>query len=389
MNPTSHRLIPSEQERLDLLRALTAWTSNPAIADDLVQQTMIEAWRSDRQPSPEEWRPWLFGVARMVLLRWRRELARDLRRSIAEPANESVLAAIAADVDIDTELEQQDIVMLLHDVLDELPIETRQVLLLKYIHELPQSEIAGQLGLQEKALEGRLHRGKQKLRQYVLQYKPDSAVSLGILTESETWQQTDIWCTTCGMNTLEARWYDKGSLRMDCPACTNGWLRNGQRSHEISAEVHNKYVPNRPAFRKAMAAIHSVNDVAMAAGRDGSWPCPNCHGVVRPQAVIPEPEEAAFEENIGIDLGYSCATCGCVYVWRFLPASGIYTTPGREFEQRNKRVRMLKPFAEEKHGRPAIRSTWEAIDGTAEFVTWYDLDTWRLLDAIASDKSQK
>lgn len=152
------------------------------------------------------------------------------------------------------------------------------------------------------------------------------------------------------MNRLEARWYDRGSLRMDCPSCTNGWYRDGERSHEMSAGIHPDYVPRRPAFRKAMAAIHSVNDVAMAAGRDGSWPCHNCHGVVRPHAVSPDPEEAGFQTNIGLDLGYACDTCGGTFVWRFLPASGIYATAGKRFEQRNERIRMLKPFEEERHG---------------------------------------
>src|SRR5699024_2862129 len=111
------------------------------------------------------------------------DLAADLRRSIATPESEAVLAAASFDGDIDTELEQQEIVSLLHDMLDALPTNTRQVLLLKYIYELPQSEIASVLGLNEKALEGRLHRGKQKLRTHMLTHQPDTALSLGVVTE--------------------------------------------------------------------------------------------------------------------------------------------------------------------------------------------------------------
>lgn len=385
MYHSSTKRIPTEEERQDLFRALASWTGNATVAEDLVQQTMIEAWKSDNQPSPDEWRQWLFGVARNVLLRWRRDLARDLRRSISEPQSAAVLAVASLESDIDKELEQQEIVSLLHDILDELPAETRQVLLLKYIHDLPQREIAGQLGIHEKALEGRLHRGKQKLRNHLLTYKPDSAISLGIVREEGTWQPTDIWCTTCGMQKLEARWSDSGSLRMDCPACANGWLRDGQRTHQFGAEVHEHHVKVRPTFRKAMSAIHSLNDVAMAAGRDGSWDCPNCRGTVRPHAIQHDPGEHTRNSNELLDLSYACDSCGGIYIWRFLPGSGIYTSAGRQFEKRNERVRMLQPYEEEHFGRPTIRATWEAIDGSAEFVTWYDLETWRLLDAIASD----
>lgn len=387
MNPTSVNRTPTEQDRIDLVRALSAWTGNLVVAEDLAQQTLIEAWKSSRQPIDAEWRPWLFGIARNVLLRWRRDLARDLRRSIAAPANEAVLGAIAVERDIDADLEQREIVSLLHDVLDELPVETRQVLLLKYIHELPQAEIAAELGMHEKALEGRLHRGKRKLRTHLLQYKPDTALSLGLVTESGLWQPTEIWCTTCGQHRLQARWFDDGRLQMDCPSCSNGWFRNGERSQQVSGQVFKEYVPVRPTFKKAMTAMHQANDVAMKAGRNGAWPCPNCRGMVRPQAVPPRPGAfQGFDENT-FDLCYACDSCYAVYLWRFLPASGIYTGAGRAFEQRNPRVRMVKPVDDERHGRPAVRSAWEAIDGSAEFLTWYDMETWRLLDAIASDEN--
>lgn len=385
MNHASTKLIPTEEERQALYTALRAWTGNPTIADDLVQQTLLEAWKSNRQPTPEEWRPWLFGVARNVLMRWRREISADLRRTITAPQSESVLAAASLEGDIDIELEQQEIVSLLHDMLEALPPETREILLLKYIHELPQTEIAKALDMNEKALEGRLHRGKKKLRTHLLTYKPDTAVSLGIVTEPNTWQTTNIWCTTCGMHRLEARWYNSGKLVMDCPSCSNGWLRDSQRSTEFSAAIEPQFVPVRPSFRKAMSAVHSVNDDAMQAGRDGSWPCANCHGTVHPRAVPPDPEDTEFQTNVGFDLCYACKTCGAIYSWRYLPASGIYTSAGKAFEHRNKRVRMLPPIEDEHQGRASIRSTWESIDGSSEFVSWYDLETWRLLDTIASD----
>lgn len=381
MNHALTRRIPTEEDRASLFRALATWTGNTAVAEDLVQQTLIEAWKSDRQPETMDvWRPWLFGIARNVMMRWRRDLARDLRRSIAAPQSATILEAAAADTDIDTELEQQEIITLLHDVLDELPADTRRILLMKYIDELPQPEMAGQLGIHEKALEGRLHRGKQKLRKHLITHKPDSAISLGVVSEPGVWQQTDIWCVTCGNQTMVGRWFDSGTLRLDCPACSNGWHQDGQRSHAISGQLDNRYVPNRPSFRKAISAIHAVNDQAFAAGRDSSWPCPNCAGTVRPRSLTSGAEEHPNRGAAVFDLCYACETCHSAFVWRFLPASGIYTTAGKQFEKQHNRIRMLEPIEELFHGRPTVRSTWEAIDGTASFLSWYDLESWKLLD---------
>lgn len=387
MNHASTQRIPSAEDRQNIFRALHAWTGDGTVAEDLTQQTLIEAWKSDRQPEcPMEWKPWLFGVARNVMYRWRRNLARDLRRSIVLPESDTILAAAGEDADLDTGLEQQEVVQLLHDILDELPIETREVLLLKYIHELPQAEVAEQLGLNEKALEGRLHRGKQKLRTQILTYRPDTALSLGLVTEPNTWQTTDIWCTSCGMQRLEGRWYDNGSLRLDCPACANGWHRDGSRSQEFSGEIHSQYVPTRPSFRKAMSAVHAVNDTALAAGRDGTWECANCRGMVRPAAMPHDPMEDYAHGDVGIDLCYACDQCSAIYAWRYLPGSGIYTTSGKRFEHRQKRVRMHPPINEIHQNRPAVRSRWEGLESGATFDTWYDLETWKLIDTVASDE---
>lgn len=376
MNPTSHRLIPSEQDRLDLLRALTAWTGNPAVADELVQQTMIEAWKSNRQPVNAEWRPWLFGVARNVLLRWRRELASELRRSIAEPANEAILGAMAADIEIDAELEQQEIVSLLHDMLDELPAETRQVLLLKYIDELPQAEIAGQLGLHEKALEGRLYRGKQKLRQHLLQYKPDAAVSLGILTEGRAWQPTAIWCRTCGKRELMARWTDAGAVCFDCPSC-----QDGERMQQLVGGLfQSSELQKRPSFRQIVNFFITQTDAALMASVQSPPYCPGCaNRLTRTHDDLPE-------MSLTIPVSYSCPACGANLEFENLFECAISGVKGRTFLSQFPKVRSLPLRFSSYQNVELVEARWIAISANAEFSAWHDSYTGQLIDVQISSR---
>lgn len=282
------RKSPAQADREALVRAFMAWTNDAAIADDLAQETLFAAWTSKRQPErEEEWRPWLFGVARNILLRWRREQAKHGRRVASAPESEYHLLSAAANDDIDDLLSRGDIVELLDSVLGRLPRETRLALLLKYIDELPQAEIAERMGVHEKAMEGRLHRGKRAIHRHLIVERADSAVRLGLIVEPDTWIQTDIWCPVCGKQQFHGRWYESGDLRLDCLSCDN-WFRPGERSHFFSTSGGSQRVPplfpinQRPSFRVAMERISDAYHRKVNRGLDSSYPCPRCDGTVRP-----------------------------------------------------------------------------------------------------------
>jgi len=44
----------TNQQRAQIWRVFRAWTGDPAVADDLTQETLIAAWRSDRRPRAED-----------------------------------------------------------------------------------------------------------------------------------------------------------------------------------------------------------------------------------------------------------------------------------------------------------------------------------------------
>ncbi|MCA9833397.1 MAG: RNA polymerase sigma factor [Thermomicrobiales bacterium] len=385
MTDTSTKRIPTANERADLLRSFIAWTRNPTIADDLVQQTMIEAWKSDRQPEDREWRPWLFGIARNVFYRWRRELARDLQRTIAMPESDEVFWASVDDPKFD----QREIVSFLSDMLDELPEDTRQVLLMKYIDNLPQAEVADRLGFGVKALESRLLRGKRKLRDHILIYRPDTAIELGLVTDTKTWHKTNIWCFTCGRERLEARWFEDGTLRYDCPACHNDWYLPGERTIQTSHHFLSGIPQSPPSFARLHEVISERSGLVLHHSGPEGTECPHCGRMIQPiHWSPPESYSGPIEPEIQLDVIYTCQHCTSVLKFAYLPGNGIWTKQGNAFTAKHPQVQMLKPVAAEWQSRPAIRTTWMSLNDPGEFTCWVDTETFTLLDIMIDGELQ-
>ena len=77
----------SEQERRRLVRLCAVLTGDPAAADDLAQETLLEAWRiRDRLADPTGRRAWLDAIARNVCHRWRVRTARPTSQPLRASA---------------------------------------------------------------------------------------------------------------------------------------------------------------------------------------------------------------------------------------------------------------------------------------------------------------
>lgn len=366
---------PSATDRRDLYRAFLAWTGDPTIADDLAQEALLAAWASNRQPeNPAEWRPWLFGVARNILLRWRRDTAKHGQRTAPPPECERHLLAASAPDDLDDLLTRDDIVDLLDAALERLPAETRQALLLRYIDDLPQAAVADLLGVHEKALEGRLHRGKRAMHRFLITEKPESAISLGLVQEPGVWVTTDIWCTSCGMQRLVGRWWENGSLRLDCPSCVD-WAPRDQAHFFNQGRIEQERHATR-SFRKSIELVSSRFTPLEYLGRDMILPCPKCGNSVRPVE-----HEIPTDINLppGPTLRYECATCGHVDGFSWLPGTGSTRNDVRSWRAQHARTRMLRPKIIRFQQRDAVASTWVALDSQHSLTVIHDLETWRVL----------
>ena len=145
--------------RADVYRFAFWLARDPCVAEDVVQETLLRAWRSlDALTDDAAARPWLLTIAR-------REHARLHERKRFETVDVDDPAitdhpALARDEDH----ERGD----MHAALLALPEEYREPLVLQVLMGYSTDEIAAHLGLTNGAVLTRLCRARQKLRSVVL-----------------------------------------------------------------------------------------------------------------------------------------------------------------------------------------------------------------------------
>ena len=146
-----------ESMRPDLLRFAHWLARDRALAEDIVQESLLRAWRSrDTLKDQGAARAWLLTIVR-------REHARLYERKRLElvsldEALESQTAAKMADPDGD--------LFTLRNAIMRLPIEYREPLLLQVLGGFSTEEIARELALSTTAVLTRLFRARNKLRTF-------------------------------------------------------------------------------------------------------------------------------------------------------------------------------------------------------------------------------
>jgi RNA polymerase sigma-70 factor (ECF subfamily) len=151
-----NRLIGSHMD--DLFRFAYWLSGDRAVADDLVQETLVRAWKSmDRLKDAKAAKGWLMTIVR-------RENARRFERK--RPQESSVptaeLAATRSDYDTSTEA------FVLRRALQQLAEEYREPLLMQVIYGYSQKEIAAHLGISVAGAGTRLFRAREKMRGLLL-----------------------------------------------------------------------------------------------------------------------------------------------------------------------------------------------------------------------------
>src|SRR5262249_37454869 len=143
-------------------------------ADDVAQETLLEAWRAlDTLRDLDRLNIWLDGICRNVCRRWARtHTALAARQQPFALAQSEANGESDAETDVpaphavepEEELIRQELAMLLDQALTHLHLGAREPLVLHYIAGLPAGEIAARMGLSTSAVEVRLHRARRALR---------------------------------------------------------------------------------------------------------------------------------------------------------------------------------------------------------------------------------
>lgn len=144
-----------EMIRPDLVRFAFWLARDRSVAEDVVQETLIRAWKSrDELKDPAAARPWLFTIAR-------REHARLFERKRLPTVDVDEIEALgdpALATDGDAAL------LDLRQAILKLPDEYREPLVLQVLGGLSTAEIAGELKLTQAAVLTRLFRARNRLR---------------------------------------------------------------------------------------------------------------------------------------------------------------------------------------------------------------------------------
>lgn len=147
-----------DQHARPLWRYVLSLTGDAAQAEDIVQETLVRAWKKPAVLDQREGsaRAWLFTVARNLVI----DEARSARRRHETPTPaETMPERIAAD-----ETERMLDAWLIGDALAALTTDHRRVIVEAYYGGKSTSELAASLGVPEGTVKSRLHYGLRALR---------------------------------------------------------------------------------------------------------------------------------------------------------------------------------------------------------------------------------
>lgn len=143
------------QYETDLKRYAYWLAGDRHIAEDLVQEALLRAWKSlETLQNPKAVKGWLLTILR-------RENARRFERYRPKEADISLDDLSAKERSYDTSTEA----FVLRRAIDDLPKEYRDPLIKQVIEGYSQKEIARQLGITPAGVGTRLFRARRKLRE--------------------------------------------------------------------------------------------------------------------------------------------------------------------------------------------------------------------------------
>lgn len=364
-NPDPGEEASAPSERTRLVRLCARITGDTEVAEDLAQETLLEAWRHEHGLRDVNRRSeWLSGIARNVCLRWARKRARESARVINLLSADGSASLDPDDwatdgFDLEIELERHELAHLLDRAMGMLPPDVRAVLVERYVEESPHSETAARLGLTEAAVAKRLERGRLLPRRVLTTDLSREAASFGPVSPcSDGWQETRIWCPECGRRRLLGR-FSQGhtELTLRCPSCCT--QPDANIAHLISKDLFHGVKGFKPALSRVMASGSRYFREVLASG--GA----HCSGCGRPLPLLPGPNRSLpdpMEDATAFHI--ACPDCGyCADMT--LHRLALALPEAQRFWREHPKIRALPEHHVEAAGGAALVHSYESMTGRA------------------------
>lgn len=364
-----------------LVRLCTWFTGHEEAAQDLAQETLIAAWKSqDRLISIDKLKPWTYAIARNICLdRSRRYFYEQSHTAFSMDSPESSFEEQVADeTDLELELDRYELANLLDRALSMLAAETGQMLIEHYIQESSHAEIAERMNLNPGTVAVRIQRGKlklQKLFQLELQAEASPFGFLG--SNDDRWEETNIWCINCGQSRLLGKYQKDQIFALRCPTCDPDpdMIMAGL---DLTKPYHAQLLGNtktyKPAYLRLISglvpfyrkAIHSQAVTCMACG----------HTVDVRIDEVPRPPNYRDETK---QIHLQCPACGWASNKAF--AGLMISLPEvQKFWREHPRLRTLQAEQIEVDGAPAFVRRLRSVQDNAELTVISRLDSFDPLE---------
>lgn len=346
----------TESERAWLVRYCASLSGRPEQAEDLAQETLVEAWRNRHKlVDPTGRLSWLAAIARNVIQRWFRQQGRDWQHLVSLDDEETPLDSWPQEQgDFEQDLERAELATLLDRALALLPAETRLALIAHYVEELPQAEIAARLGMSAGTLAVRLHRGKLALRRLFATDLREDALAYGLGgAAAGSWRELALWCPLCGQHRLQGQINPADAhLLLRCSACSQKPFLN-HRTRLLNGAATCGVAFNR--------VLHWVDSYFPPALPSGVVPCTGCGRIAPIRRGNPLSGEIV---DLGQGSMYVACTCAMQNTCD-LPIMALASQEGRAFWRKHPRIRLLPLGEQEVGGALALRVSFVSLSDNA------------------------
>jgi RNA polymerase sigma factor (sigma-70 family) len=155
-----------EEAALPHLRAaynLARWlTRNETDAEDVVQEAYLRAYKHFGSFHGGDGRPWLFAIVRNTCFTW---MQHNRSRELTIPLDDDLHEIESKDLNPEALLLQSADTQMVRQALEELPVEFREVLVLRELEGLSYKQIADVADIPMGTVMSRLARARKRLQQ--------------------------------------------------------------------------------------------------------------------------------------------------------------------------------------------------------------------------------